>query len=75
MLQRDVEELVCLISTLDRESATSQLLNFHADFPVDFTPEYLAEQDLEYLQHLLFALCMQSNQFPTDMRSHAPAAA
>ncbi|HZL34813.1 MAG TPA: hypothetical protein VFC78_05845 [Tepidisphaeraceae bacterium] len=54
-----VEELVCLISALDRPALTGQILEFHAAFPIDFTREFLAVQTTERLRHLLFALCMQ----------------
>ncbi|HWE04774.1 MAG TPA: hypothetical protein VG326_20370 [Tepidisphaeraceae bacterium] len=60
MLQSDqVEELVCLISSFDRRTVTRHLVDFHAGFPVDFTPEFLESQTVERLRHLLFALCMQ----------------
>lgn len=60
-----VEELVCLISSLDRPALTRQLLEFHASFPIDFTPEFLSAQSDERLRHLLFALCVQSHQSPS----------
>ena len=59
-----IEELACLVSTFDRESATRQLLEFHCEFPVDFSREFLEDQSLERLQHLLFALCVQSQHMP-----------
>jgi hypothetical protein len=65
MLQSEqVEELVCLISSLDRPALTHQLLQFTGSFPVDFTPEFLSAQSVERLQHLLFALCMQCQHIP-----------
>jgi len=64
MQSEQVEELVCLISSLDRPTLTYQLLEFSANFPVDFTPEFLDAQDVERLRHLLFALCMQSQYIP-----------
>ena len=67
-----VEELVCLISSLDRPALTRQLLDFSGNFPVDFTPEFVAAQSTERLQHLLFALCMQCQYIP-DMPTPAAA--
>ena len=65
MLQSDqVEDLVCLISSLDRHALVHQLLEFAGDFPVDFTPSFLDGQDVERLRHLLFALCMQCQHIP-----------
>ena len=67
MLQNSqVEELVCLISCLDRESVTRQLLSFHAEFPIDFTSEFLQGQSVDRLRHLLFALCMQCQHVPEN---------
>jgi len=65
MLQSEqVEELVCLISSLDRPAVVHQLLQFTGNFPVDFTPDFLAAQSTERLQHLLFALCVQCQFIP-----------
>ena len=65
MLHADeVEELVCLISCFDRATVTRQLLEFHAHFPVDFTADFLLQQTVDRLRHLLFALCMQCRQVP-----------
>ncbi|HWE94818.1 MAG TPA: hypothetical protein VG269_12710 [Tepidisphaeraceae bacterium] len=65
MLQSDqVEELVCLISALDRAAIVHQITEFRAQFPVDFTPEFLASQSTERLRHLLFAMCVQAQHMP-----------
>ena len=65
MLQAEqIDELVCLISLLDRQSLLHQLLDFRADFPVDFTEEFLAAQTTDRLKHLLLALCVQCQHLP-----------
>ncbi|MDB5175112.1 MAG: hypothetical protein JWO87_4007 [Phycisphaerales bacterium] len=65
MLQADqVEELVCVISALDRAALAHQILEFRAAFPVDFTPEFLDSQSVERLRHLLFAMCVQAQHMP-----------
>ena len=64
MQSEQVEELVCLISSLDRPALIHHLLEFRANFPVDFSPEFLDVQTVERLGHLLFALCMQSQHIP-----------
>ncbi|HET6247846.1 MAG TPA: hypothetical protein VFE47_09120 [Tepidisphaeraceae bacterium] len=65
MMQADqVEEMLCLISSLDRPALMHQLIEFRADFPVDFSTEFLECQTVERLRHLLFALCMQSQHIP-----------
>jgi hypothetical protein len=51
----DVERLVAKIAKLNRAEVTRRLLNFRADFPMDFTDEYLATLPLERLRHLLMA--------------------
>ena len=72
MQSEQVEELVCLISSLDRAALMHQLLEFSGNFPVDFTPEFLDTQSTERLGHLLFALCVQSQHIPEML---TPAAA
>ena len=60
-----VEELICLVSSLDKSTLTQQFLNFRADFPVDFTPEFLDKLPLERLRHIFVALCLQVQHLPT----------
>jgi hypothetical protein len=65
MLQaHQVEELICLVSALDRESLTRQFLNFRGSFPVDVTPEFIEGLSLERLRHIFVALCLQAQQVP-----------
>jgi hypothetical protein len=59
-----VEELICLVSSLDKTSLTHQFLNFNGSFPVDFTPEFLEKLPVERLRHIFVALCLQSQQMP-----------
>ena len=51
----DVEALAEQIASMTRQDVTDRLLTFPADFPVDFTREYLDRLPLERLQHLLMA--------------------
>ena len=65
MLQPEqVEELICLVSSLDRPALVRQFREFRASFPIDFTPEFLATTDVERLRHILVALCLQCQQMP-----------
>jgi hypothetical protein len=65
MLQpQQVEELICLVSSLDRPALVRQFGEFRASFPIDFTPEFLQATDLERLRHIFVALCLQSQQMP-----------
>lgn len=65
MLEPDqVEELICLVSVMDRETVTEQLTCFRGTFPVDFTREFCERQPTERLRHLFVALCLQTNHLP-----------
>jgi hypothetical protein len=65
MLQpQQVEELICVVSALDRPALARQFRQFRASFPIDFTPEFLATADLERLRHIFVALCLQCQQMP-----------
>ena len=73
MLQPEqVEELICLVSSLDRPALVRQFQEFDASFPVDFTPEFLQRVDLDRLRHIFVALCLQCQHIPeletTDAR-------
>ena len=59
-----LEDLICLVSTLDRPALTEQFLNFQGSFPVDFTPEFLEKVSVERLRHIFMALCLQNQQLP-----------
>jgi hypothetical protein len=65
MLQpHQVEELICLVSALDRPALVRQFREFRASFPIDFTPEFLATTDVDRLRHIFVALCLQCQQMP-----------
>ena len=65
MLQPEqVEELICVVASLDRPALVRQFREFRASFPLDFTPEFLDTTDLERLRHIFVAVCLQSQQVP-----------
>jgi hypothetical protein len=65
MLQPEqVEELICLVSAMDRAALIRQFRDFRANFPIDFTPEFLQTTELERLRHIFVALCLQSQRMP-----------
>lgn len=65
MLQSEqVEELICLVSALDRDALVSQFQHYRATFPLDFTPDFLHSQPLDRLRHLFVAVCLQSQRMP-----------
>ena len=67
MLQaRQVEELMTLVSSLDKAGLLLQFRDYPSSFPVDFTPDFLDRQPLERLRHLFVAVCLQSQRMPQD---------
>ena len=65
MLQAEqIEELLCLVSALDRPALIRQCQCYRAKFPLDFSPEFLQTAPLERLQHIFVAVCLQSQQMP-----------
>jgi hypothetical protein len=65
MLQAEqVEELICLVSVLDRTTLIRQFSEFPARFPVDFTPAFLEKLPLDRVRHLFLALCLQCQHLP-----------
>ncbi len=65
MLQPEqVEELICLVASLDRPALIRQFQQFRTSFPLDFTPEFLDTTELERLRHIFVAVCLQSQQVP-----------
>jgi hypothetical protein len=69
-----VEELICLVSSLDKPTLKSQFLTFNGSFPVDFTPEFLDGLSLERLRHIFVALCLQSQRLPVAAEALSTAA-
>ncbi len=66
-----VEELIRLVSALDRDLLVTNIQTFRANFPVDFTPEFLNELPEDRLRHIFLALCLQTQRFPEPMDSAA----
>jgi hypothetical protein len=65
MLQgHQVEELICLVSAMDRRTIARRLREFRGSFPIDFTPQFVEATDLERLRHIYLALCLQSRRMP-----------
>lgn len=60
----EIEELICLVSALDRDALIEQFHSYQAGFPIDFTPEFLQQTSLERLRHIFVALCLQCRRMP-----------
>lgn len=59
-----IEELICVVSTWDRDTLVSQFTAFRGSFPVDFTPQFMSDLPLEKLRHVFLALCLQNQRMP-----------
>ena len=59
-----VEELICLVAAMDRDSVVSRMKAFEGSFPLDFTEAFLAETSLDRLRHVFVALCLQQHHVP-----------
>lgn len=66
---QQVEELITLVSTLDRLALLRQFQRYPAPFPVDFTPDFLNGQPVERLRHLFVAICLQCQKMPETFAS------
>jgi hypothetical protein len=65
MLQgSQIEDLICLVSSLDRPALTRQFLSFRGSFPVDFKPDFLDSLSVDRLRHIFVALCLQNQRVP-----------
>lgn len=59
-----VEELLGLVSALDREALIHQFQCYRANFPLDFSQDFLRSAPLDRLQHIFVAVCLQSQHMP-----------
>jgi len=66
-----LEELICLVSALDREALIEQFHSYQANFPLDFTPEFLQQTPVERLRHIFVAVCLQCQRLPDAPMIHA----
>jgi hypothetical protein len=65
MLQaQQVEELICVVSALDRAALVRQFQSFRGSFPIDFTSDFLMTEPVERLRHIFVALCLQNQRMP-----------
>ena len=67
MLQaHQIDDLITLVSTLDRETLLGQFHSYRASFPIDFTDAFLAEMPLDRMRHIFVAMCLQTQRLPDD---------
>ena len=67
MLQTaQIEDLMTLVASLDRQSLVEQFHCYRGKFPVDFTDDFLSRTSLDRLRHIFVALCVQNQRLPDD---------
>jgi hypothetical protein len=65
MLQsQQVEELIGLVSSLDKTALMQHFGSYQASFPVDFTRDFLESQSVDRLRHLFVAMCLHTQRMP-----------
>jgi hypothetical protein len=65
MLQtQQIEELITVVSTLDRAALLQHFRQFPASFPIDFTSEFLDHQPMDRLRHWFVAMCLHCQRMP-----------
>ena len=65
MQAEQVEELICVVSAMDRDGLIRQFSQWSGRFPVDFSDEFLRTTSVDRLRHILVALCLQTQSFPS----------
>jgi hypothetical protein len=74
LANEQLEELICLVSALDRKALMHHFANFPAHFPIDFTPAFLESQPLDQIRHIFLALCLQCQKYPLTRMEETVAA-
>ncbi len=59
-----IDDLITLVTALDRDALLGQFRTYRANFPLDFTERFLRELPLERLRHIFLALCLQTQRTP-----------
>ena len=73
MLQsHQIDNLLTLVSVLDRDALLNHFHTYRASFPLDFTESFLSGLPLERLRHIFVAVCLQTQRLPDGS---TPAAA
>lgn len=68
-----IEELICVVAAYDRPTLIEHISNYRANFPLDFTPEFLNTHPLDRLRHIFLAVCLQTQRMPEMNDSMAMA--
>ena len=68
---QDIEDLLCLVASLDRQALIEQFKNCPATFPLDFTEDFLRTTPLDRLKHIFVAICLQAERSEPLHLTHA----
>ena len=69
----DLDRLICLLATWERDDLVAGFGRYPSRFPVDVTPAFLASLSVDRLRHLLLAVCVQNQRLPEPAGSAAAA--
>ena len=64
LASEQVEELIEAIGSMNRSDLEAQFRDYRANFPLDFTADYLKRQSVDRLRHIFLAVCLQSKRMP-----------
>jgi len=59
-----IDQLIELVSDMNRDELIHQFETYPAPFPVDFSRDFLERQEIEKLRHVFFGLCMHTGKLP-----------
>lgn len=59
-----VEELITVVSAMDRKTLVRQIQLYRAAFPLDFTDAFLTNTEMDRLRHIFLALCIHHQSVP-----------
>lgn len=70
ILPNELNQVLVMIATMDREELIEQFHSYPAPFPIDFTDAFLRSQSLDKLRHVFAGLVMHCRVAP-QLHAHA----
>jgi hypothetical protein len=71
LAHEQVDELICLLATWDRQTLASEFMAFQSRFPIDLTPDFLSKLSVDRLRHIFLAMCVQNQRLPEGVLAAA----
>ena len=65
-----IDDLMMLVASLDRDALVDQFRAYRGRFPVDFNSDFLNRTPIDKLRHIFVAMCLQNQRLP-EVMSHA----